>query len=265
MDSSAIKNAIEYVFDHVKKSQEPNIFVSPTGRLYAKDRLIEINDDPVVEPIQAHTLDSLIDYILESPEELEDHITIQVTSPTRVVAFSAPRYSDAKRNVYFEATALLPQFKYDYYYDQEDFVLKLRSCFAKKGDVESLIFAASNLASVNEQNFSDDGISQQAVINTGIVSKERALLPASPVLYPYRTFMEIDQPGSPFIFLAKNSDDGPMLKLEEADGGSWRLEAMAAIKEYLQFKIESMLSAGKYNSEKYKDVKDKKIRISIIA
>lgn len=238
-----LKDAIAYIFDHVKKSQDPKetAFISPTGRIYTKDHLFELDDDPIIKPIESHTLASLCDYVKESADELDPHTTIQIVSPTEIVVFSPPRALDAQRNVYFRATALVPQFSYDRYYDQETFALKLRSCFSKQGDVEKLIFAASNICQVNDAEFSDDGISQQASIRTGVVSKERAVLPSSPVLHPFRTFSEVDQPGSPFIFRVKNGEtekSGPMMKLEEADGGAWRLDAMNNIKEFLSLYFE---------------------------
>ncbi|PFR65873.1 hypothetical protein COK29_26730, partial [Bacillus cereus] len=49
-------------------------------------------------------------------------------------------------------------------------------------------------------------------------------------LQPYRTFVEVEQPKSNFIFRMK---DGPRCSIHEADGGAWKLQAMNNIEDYL--------------------------------
>jgi hypothetical protein len=52
-------------------------------------------------------------------------------------------------------------------------------------------------------------------------------------LAPYRTFSEIDQVVSRFIFRAHADAEGAELALFEADGGRWRLAAVQAIATWL--------------------------------
>ena len=84
--------------------------------------------------------------------------------------------------------------------------------------------------------YSDDGISQKATIRTGIASKGDAIVPNPVKLRPYRTFHEVQQPISEFIFRMK-SDDGVWCALFEADGGAWENVAMKNIKEYLEVEL----------------------------
>ena len=56
-------------------------------------------------------------------------------------------------------------------------------------------------------------------------------------LRPYRTFTEVVQPASDFIFRMKE-DRGITCALFEADGGAWKNAAMKNIKEYLEFELE---------------------------
>jgi hypothetical protein len=62
------------------------------------------------------------------------------------------------------------------------------------------------------------------------------------VLAPYRTFVEVTQPESDFVFRMQN---GPRCALFEADGGAWKLTAMRHIKEYLQAALEKEIQEGK--------------------
>lgn len=64
------------------------------------------------------------------------------------------------------------------------------------------------------------------------------ILDPNPVsLRPYRTFTEVEQPSSSFIFRAKT---GPRFALMEADGGAWRSKAMKNIKAFLEFEVKDL-------------------------
>lgn len=56
----------------------------------------------------------------------------------------------------------------------------------------------------------------------------------------YRTFMEIEQPESEFVFRARKADSLPHFALFEADGGAWRIEAMKRIKAYLEENLKDI-------------------------
>lgn len=57
---------------------------------------------------------------------------------------------------------------------------------------------------------------------------------------PYRTFLEVDQPVSEFIFRMKQDKyDGVLCALFEADGGAWKMEATERIKKYLESELKA--------------------------
>ena len=66
------------------------------------------------------------------------------------------------------------------------------------------------------------------------------MLPNPVTLRPFRTFTEVEQPASSFVFRAKQKDGGMEFMLVEADGGAWRGEAMRNIKEYMQKAIPEL-------------------------
>lgn len=57
----------------------------------------------------------------------------------------------------------------------------------------------------------------------------------------YRTFAEIEQPQSSYVFRIQDSDRGPSFKLVEADGGLWKNATMKKIKEYLAYELAEEL------------------------
>lgn len=73
--------------------------------------------------------------------------------------------------------------------------------------------------------------SQKVTVKTGVASVSDAVVPNPVTLAPYRTFPEVEQPESKFIFRMK---EGPTAALFEADGGAWRNTAILGIKEYLK-------------------------------
>ena len=56
-----------------------------------------------------------------------------------------------------------------------------------------------------------------------------------------RTFMEVEQPESAFVFrMRQNERDGVECAIFEADGGAWMNAAMKNVKEYLQYELAEL-------------------------
>lgn len=87
-----------------------------------------------------------------------------------------------------------------------------------------------NIKEENVRNTGDNGFSQAVTMQTGITSVDDVIVPNPVKLAPYRTFLEVEQPTSEFVFRMK---DGPRAALFEADGGVWRNVAIHNIKNYL--------------------------------
>lgn len=81
--------------------------------------------------------------------------------------------------------------------------------------------------------YGDDGVSQKATVKRGVASREEKKVPSPCILRPYRTFHEVEQPASTFIFRMKSGSNGPECALFEADGGAWKNQAMNNIRDYL--------------------------------
>ena len=78
-------------------------------------------------------------------------------------------------------------------------------------------------------------------IKTGIASKGEAVVPNPVRLRPFRTFVEVEQPESAFVFrMRQDSDDGVECAVFEADGGAWKNAAMENIKKYLQLELSDL-------------------------
>ena len=187
---------------------------------------------PKAHKLHVSTLTGLLDYIKSGVDSFDDKMIIEVCSPTRVLLYSSLD-QNRDREYMMEVEAVLPEFNFDYFYEQENFCIGLQSKFITNKDRDLLLKFAGTVESGTIAQYGDDGVSQKATIKTGIASKGEALIPNPVKLKPYRTFIEVDQPESEFIFRMKEGHCGILCAIFEADGGAWRIEAVQNIKAYL--------------------------------
>ena len=234
-----IKEAIKYIAEKAVEAERPEV-LEINGKTYCTKNLSRYDKQPKAEPISATTLTSLVDYIKESREELRERMIVQVVSPTAVRLFSG-LLPERDRETLFEVNALLPRFDYGYEYEQEAFLVAMQSCFMPSEHREAVTILASNIINTQQASYSDDGISQQAVIKTGITTKEAALVPNPVTLIPYRTFLEVEQPASEFVFrISEGRGGAPTFKLVAADGGLWKAQAVDSVRRYLMAELSDI-------------------------
>lgn len=165
-------------------------------------------------------------------EELRESMVVHVVSPNLVKLYSGLT-KERKREQLFEAGASLPKFRYDEWYDQERFLIEMQACFEVNEDLATILKVAGNVEAKTTANYGDDGVSQKTTIKQGIASKADVLVPNPVTLVPYRTFLEVKQPDSEFVFRIRDNGGAPAFKIVEAEGGLWRNLAVISIKEYL--------------------------------
>ena len=118
-------------------------------------------------------------------------------------------------------------------------MIELQSNFQENDDLKLVMKLAGNVEQKNNQTYSDDGVTQVATMTVGAASKADVVVPNPVELIPHRTFQEVEQPASKFVFRI-GSGEQPKFKLIEAEGGIWRNEAVANIKDYLFKMLEEM-------------------------
>ncbi|WP_317115438.1 hypothetical protein, partial [Clostridium neonatale] len=191
--------------------------------------------EPVASKLTVSTLTGLVDYIKTNVDHLEGKLLIQVKSPEEVALYS-PLNADREREKYVSAEAILPNnVVYDRFLDTERFNIMLQSAFVDDEDKSKLLKYTALITDDTVKNFGDDGISQKVTVKTGVASVSDAVVPNPVTLAPFRTFPEVEQPESKFIFRMK---EGPSAALFEADGGAWRNKAILNIKAYLEKELE---------------------------
>jgi hypothetical protein len=206
------------------------------GHTYATDSLNHIRPPklPTTQAVGLSTLTGVVDYVKSSIDKIIETLLIHVTSYNQVKIFS-PLKSDFERDTYIISTAQTPRLTFDQFLDPENFNIMLQSGFLDNDDKPIILKVVGNIKEENVRTTGDDGISQVVTAKVGIANVSDVLVPNPVVLRPFRTFTEVEQPESRFVFRMK---DGPRAALFEADGGAWKLEAMLNIKEYLEKALE---------------------------
>lgn len=135
--------------------------------------------------------------------------------------------------------ARLPNIPLNQFVDQESFCIGLQSMFEHTADLDLLKKFAGTVEAGTVAEYGDNGVSQKATIRQGIASKAEAIVPNPVRLKPYRSFLEVEQVESSFVFRMKEHG-GICCALYEADGGAWKLDAMQKIKEYLKQQLDGV-------------------------
>lgn len=190
------------------------------------------------DSIKMSTLTSLVDYIKSHVDEMADKMVVHVVSPTEVCLFS--QLDDVReRERMVKVCAQIPEFEYGRFIDHETFCINVQAKFLSGTgtDKELLLKFAGTVESGSVSDYGDDGITQKATVRKGIASKAEGIIPNPVRLRPYRTFIEVPQPDSEFVFRMRDRD-GIQCALFEADGGAWKNEAMKNVKEYLESELE---------------------------
>ncbi|RKA28036.1 hypothetical protein DYZ85_00819 [Listeria monocytogenes] len=228
-----LQEAIEYIVG-LKNRKE---VVMVEDRKWIDTDLTEVKD-PLATQLCISTLTGLVDYI-RSNFDGQEKCLVHVVSPTEVELLGLLN-KQQNRNKFVCAEAIIPNFSYDSFYDTETLNIKLQSMFLTTLDRDIILQAIGNISEENVKNTGDDGISQVVEIRQGI-KKNDVLVPNPVTLTPIRTFSEVEQPSSQFVFRMK---DGPFGAVFEADGKSWRNEAILNIADYLKAELVKEMEAG---------------------
>lgn len=214
-------------------------YVTIEGQAYSAKGLVPVIFEPRAKTLCVDTLSGLIAFIKNNIDELKfPDLYIHVEGPKKVSLISALLGKNRQRETFLSAEldSNMQEFPFGKYMAQEEFIIRLRALFVSSPDVERLISYTSRLSAGTTITQEDDGITQTATVKkgaSGAITKEETA-PVIVGLKPYRSFREIDQVQSQFLFRIKAGGDGkPECALFEADGGTWRNSVVLAIRDYL--------------------------------
>lgn len=235
-----IKKALEYLIGLGEAKVQDITLPDGTVQTYSDKPLSRLSPHiPYADEICMNTLSSLVDYIKSNVDVMAEKMIVQVVSPEEVKLFSM---LDMERNreLLVKVKAQIPAFRYDNFIDHETFCINVQSKFIDDPTTDKALILkfAGTVEQGSVAEYGDDGVTQKATVRNGIASKTDAVVPNPVKLRPFRTFVEVEQPVSEFIFRMKQDKyDGINCAIFEADGGAWKNAAMKNIKNYLDFEL----------------------------
>lgn len=235
------KEALEHLDLQSLKAAEP---IKYNNLNYAPVKYHAIQE-PTAEPLKLQTLDGLIEYI-ERQNDTMNPVIIHVVNPDTIHVHSSAN-AGKSRDFWVRVDAVLPQFSYGEYLSAENMIIKLRSGFKATEARDSLIQFISSIKEEKVRESLDDGISQAVVAKNGVASVSTVTAPPTVILQPFRTFIEVEQPASEFIFRLRSGDlenKKPTAMILEADGGAWRVAAVKNVGEYLRTRLADKITAN---------------------
>lgn len=209
------------------------------GSTYASKNMYRIDTDLRADPIGCKTLTGLIDYIKANVDNFNGWhgYFLHVVNETTVELVSELD-NDRRREKIIVAKADVSKFDFGYFMGSEEFTIGVQAKFADTEDRAAVLRFAGTAEDGTVTAYSDDGVTQKATVKKGISFREEKKVPSPCKLRPYRTFVEVEQPVSTFIFRMKSTSSGIDCALYEADGGAWKMAAMGNIAKWLENALE---------------------------
>lgn len=216
------------------------------GRLFNVNQAgnaVEIEKHSIVakKVLEINTLSGLVNYIKSGNERMVRPLFVHIKDEQNVY-IKGVLEEDGNRETLAVARAIVPHFHYGNFLDMETFNIALQSQFVENDHRAILLQVIGNVSEDNVRQTGDDGVAQAVTINQGIASKADVKVPNPVDLAPFRTFLEVEQPTSQFVFRMK---EGPRGAIFEADGGAWRNQAIVNIREYLKDALAEEIDSGR--------------------
>jgi len=194
-----------------------------------------VDRERLASPMEVGTLSAVLDYIMTGADELaldDSRRYIIHIRDHKHVDLRMELNGDKQREVLLKASTEPARFREGVFMDVETFVINMQQYFVDSENVRKLVQLVSNVIDSKSVQQTDDGKTQSVVARSGISMVEQVNVPNPISLAPYRTFREIEQPESPFVFRLRGGDDGVTAALFTADGNAWQYDAIQGIKEY---------------------------------
>ena len=230
-----IVEAIEKILDLVEVQK---ILIG--GRSYTNRNVFPIRE-PEPGTFSLHTLNGFMDYIKTNVDVLPyDKLLVHVYDPQNVFLVSSLRGPFLQRIKYVQAEHDFKAFEFGYFMPVESFIVALQTQFVQDEVTASILKLVGNLKDEDVRTLEDDEVTQNVTARTSIARVGNVDVPNPVTLRPYRTFREIEQPASKFVFRLKKGTELPQCALFEAEGDLWKLTAINSIRNFLQKEMEGI-------------------------
>ncbi|HFR3629149.1 TPA: hypothetical protein ACHVD4_000163 [Streptococcus suis] len=233
-----IKAALEYAVELNQHGLE--IVTAGDGTEYYdanKTRMVELDPKRYPRTLELSTLTSLVEYLKSDLNGMQDQRLIVAVEKNDEVCVWSENDEFEHRTLLVDVKARVPELTFGRFISSEQFNIMLQSNFIDDADRGALLDFASALKIENGAEIEDNGVSQVATVKNGVASLAKGKVPNPVDLRPYRTFNEVEQPASKFVF---RIDKNAQMALFEADGKRWVQEAVGNIATYLKAELTDL-------------------------
>lgn len=237
-----LKDALEFITDLKEQADKPKV-LEIDGKTYINRNLTRYYKNDYPAALETYTLTSMVDYIKDLSDEIAAGRLVVHIESEKEVTLTTELNSEGKRCKLMQTSPKVPRPEINRWMDQESFIIMLQACFMDSDDRSVLLKVAGNVESKTVKSYGDDGVTQQATIKSGIASLTDVIVPGRVKLTPYRTFLEIDQPSSEYVFRIRDGET-PEFKLIEADGGAWKICALTELSSYFCEELKEEIKKG---------------------
>lgn len=219
----------------IQKSAQAQLVSADSSSVYT-DKSLQWLPQRQVEELGTRSLESVVIYCNElSPTDGENIAAILVKDHKTVAVLGELNVVTGARTKLLLSVAKLPVFNFGQYYDREEFQIAIASKFVQCENLSTIIALVGKMTNQILKTVEDDGISQTVSVRAGISMSGDVTVPPRVRLTPCRTFFEVEQPTSEFLFrMRKGKNEQIECALFEADGGAWKAEAQENIVLWLK-------------------------------
>lgn len=201
------------------------------GRVFVDKLMTQLPKYRLADSLDVHTLSAIVDYIKRKSDSavLDDGRFIVHVQDFNRVSLLRELNADKKRECLITAGVDNCNYPFGRFIDLENFIINLQANFVSDENTRALIALSGNIVSESGITQADDGVSQRVTAKTGIALVNKVDVPNPISLMPYRTFTEIEQPASDFVFRLRKDGDEVNAALFAADGQEWKRIAILSI------------------------------------
>lgn len=218
-----------------------NEIVTTEEKEFILPEYVEVSKkEPVVSILELKTLTGLVSYIKDEIDKNDickgSFVHVSEYNHVRLVS---EIFGSQKQRECFVSSHFSDDCFNESWSSTENFIINVNSMFKHTNDYEYLMSIVSGLSSEASKGVKDNGMSQTAVVKTGITVVGECEIKNPITLQPFKTFPEIDQPLIDYVFRLRDREGGSInCALFECDGGMWKLNTVHAIRDYLMKELE---------------------------
>lgn len=224
--------------EKVAEMAQPNTLTEGIRTFVDKPMHMLVDEIAADTPLHTNSLSSVADYIKSNADFdalASDGRKIIHVEDEKTVWLYTEMNSFKKRSALLLASAWVSSFPFGQWLSLENFIISVQANFVTDEHRDELLSFVATVKQDTGVEQQDDGVTQKVTTRSGVSLSRTSKVPNPITLRPFRTFSEVEQPESAFVFRIKAEEGcGVKAALFAADGDAWRHDAILKIRDYFQ-------------------------------